>query len=61
MAGGKSGFWDAVRLSLAGFFLCVVVIVMAAKLVDSLVSGRPDVAEGAAAANTEPKGRVYYR
>ena len=61
MAGGKSRFWDAVILSLAGFFLCIVVVIFTALLVNSLVYGYPDVTEAAAASNTEPVGRIYYR
>lgn len=61
MAGMKSRFWDAVVLSMVGFFLCIIVVIMTALLVDSLVNGYPDVSEEAAANNTEPVGKIYYR
>lgn len=61
MAGAKSPFWDIVVMSLCGFFLCVVVAIMTALLVNSLVYGVPDVPEEKAAANTEPVGKIYYR
>ena len=61
MAGAKSKFWDAVILSLAGFFLCLLVVIMTALLVDSIVYGYPDVSEEDAVANTAPVGQVYYR
>ena len=61
MAGTKSGFWEFVKISSFAFALLILVIIMAALLVNSLINGTPQVSEKDAADNTAPSGRIYYR
>lgn len=61
MAAKKAGFWYIVSVSMIGFAICTIVIIMGARLVNSLANGYPRLSEEASAANTQPAGRVYYR
>ena len=61
MAAKKAGFWDIVTMSIIGFLVCVAVIILGARLVDSLANGYPNLSEEASAEHTRPAGRTYYR
>ncbi|MBF2735890.1 MAG: hypothetical protein ISN26_07475 [Betaproteobacteria bacterium AqS2] len=61
MAAKKAGFWQIVTLSVIAFLVCVVIIILGARLVDSLANGYPNLSEEASAAATAPAGRIYYR